>query len=67
MAEKAKGKHKFGTLNPDAIELGITRNKKKAAMEAIGLWNDDPTQSTDLRTIKKMAKDIRRGAWQRKK
>lgn len=29
MAEKAKGKHKFGTLNPDAIESGITRNKKK--------------------------------------
>ena len=54
-----------GKLDPAVVEDATTENKKQAALEAIGLWNDEPSETTDLNTIRKMAKEIRKGAWQR--
>lgn len=55
-----------GRLDPAVVEDATTENKKQAALDAIGLWNDEPSETTDLHTIRKMAKEIREGAWQRR-
>lgn len=55
-----------GRLNPAVVEDATTENKRQSALDAIGLWNDIPSETTDLHTIRKVAKEIRKGAWQRK-
>ena len=63
MKTKKKNKDK---VNPN-VAPATTKNKREAALKAIGLWNDDPnhraTKAEALETVKK----IRNGTWRNQK
>ncbi|WKN42092.1 hypothetical protein [Tunicatimonas pelagia] len=62
-----KTKQKEVTSDSSITPATTTRNKKAVALKALGLWNNDPEQTTSRQKVIQEARAIRESSCERKK